>query len=353
VAEKINLSSTPAIFEWETLWGKREHSHEGRQPVISESDKEILRLGSSGVAVGEGVQSETNQPLTILAMPKPFRGHINIIQRNAITSWTKLQPRPEIILFGHEEGAAECARELGVMHIPDVARNRHGTPLLADIFLIAEQRASCDVLAYVNADIILPREFTIGVKEVRRRFANFLAVGRRKNVNIREPLDFDEGWEDRLKKLVHREGQLETHTGIDFFVFLRGMYKDVPPLAIGRVWFDQWCIKYALQSGLPVIDLTDFASMIHQNHDYSHVAGGRDRGTYGGVEADENLIYYGERPHTFTILSATHVMTRKGRIRRSFFRTETLAIRTMLWEIFVHRTHAIRRRLGLTRGARA
>jgi hypothetical protein len=321
--------------------------------VISESDKEILSSTSTGAAVRADSQSGTKPPLTILAMPKQFRGHINVIQRNAIISWTKLQPRPEIILFGHEEGAAECARELGVIHIPDVARNRHGTPLLADIFSIAEQRATCDVLAYVNADIILPHEFTVGVKEVRSRFANFLAVGRRTNLNIREPVDFDEGWENRLKELTRREGQLETHTGIDFFVFPRGMYKDVPPLAIGRVWFDQWCIKYALQNGLPVIDLTDFASMIHQNHDYSHVAGGRDRGTYGGVEADENLVYYGEHPHTYTILSATHVMTPKGRIRRSFFRTEAMAARTMLWEIFVHRTHAIRKRLGLSRGARA
>ena len=55
--------------------------------------------------------------ITILAMPKPFRGHVGTIQRNAIASWTKLQPRPEIILFGHEEGAAKCAQELGLIHI--------------------------------------------------------------------------------------------------------------------------------------------------------------------------------------------------------------------------------------------
>src|SRR5712671_6001310 len=112
----------------------------------------------------------TNPRLTILATPKPFHGHFNVIQRNAIISWTKLEPRPEIILFGHEQGAAECARELGLVHISEVARNRHGTPLLADIFSIAEQRATSDVLVYVNADIILPREFTLGVEKVRRRF---------------------------------------------------------------------------------------------------------------------------------------------------------------------------------------
>jgi hypothetical protein len=290
-------------------------------------------------------------PITILAMPKPFHGHIGTIQRNAITSWTKLQPRPEIILFGHEEGAAEFARESGLVHIPKVARNRHGTPLLADIFANAERRASCDVFAYVNADIILPREFTIGVEKVRGMFPKFLAVGRRTNLEVRDPLDFSEGWEEKLQERMHREGQLESHTGIDFFVFPRGTYEEVPPVAIGRVWFDQWCIKYARQKGLPVIDLTSFSPIVHQLHDYNHVAGGK-QWVYGGVEADENLVYYGERPHTYTILSATHVMTPDGRIRRAFLRQEAYAVRNLLWNVFVHKTRNVRKRLGLSGGVR-
>jgi hypothetical protein len=286
-------------------------------------------------------------PITILAMPKPFLGHIGVIQRNAIISWTKLRPRPEIILFGHEEGAAECARELGLVHIPEVARNRHGTPLLADIFANAERRASYDVLAYVNADIILPREFTVGVEKVRGMFAKFLAVGRRTNLEIRKALDFGGGWEEKLKERMRREGQLESPTGIDFFVFRRGTYEEVPPVAIGRVWFDQWCIKYARQKGLPVIDLTSFAPIVHQLHDYNHVAGGK-QWVYGGVEADENLVYYGERPHTYTILSATHLMTSDGRIRRVFLRKEAFAVQHFLWNIFVHKTRNVRKRLGLS-----
>jgi hypothetical protein len=292
-------------------------------------------------------------PITLLAMPKPFSGHIGIIQRNAITSWTKLQPRPEIILFGHEQGAAECARELGLIHIPEVARNERGTPLLADIFKQAEQRGSHDVLAYVNADIILPQEFIGGVEVVRHKFSSFLAVGRRTNLDVREPLDFSSGWQDKLEQRRLREGQLESHTGIDFFVFPRGTFENVPPLAIGRIWFDQWCIKYARKQGLPVVDLTSFAPSVHQLHDYNHVPGGKLGGAYGGPEADENLVYYDERPHTYTILSASHVMTAAGRVKRAFFRPQTLAVRTFLWEIFVHKTHAIRKRLGLCRGANA
>jgi hypothetical protein len=287
--------------------------------------------------------------ITILAVPKPFRGHIDTIQRNAITSWTKLQPRPEIILFGHEEGAAECARDLGLVHVPEVARNRHGTPLLADIFENAERRASHDLFAYVNADIILPAEFTAGVEKIQKTFAKFLAVGRRTNLEIGETLDFSEGWDEKLKERMRREGRLELHTGIDCFVFRRGLYEQVPPLAIGRVWFDQWCIKYAREKGIPVVDLTDFAPIVHQVHDYSHVAGGR-QWVYGGAEADENLVYYGERPHAYTILNSTHVITQGGVIRRVFFRREIYAVQTFLWEIFIHKTRAVRKLLGLTRG---
>jgi hypothetical protein len=289
--------------------------------------------------------------LTILAVPKPFIGHINIIQRNAIASWTKLRPRPEIILFGHEEGAAECARELGVIHIPDVARNRYGTPLLADVIATAERRVGDGLLAYVNADIILPAEFTTGVGRIQRTFSEFLAVGRRTNLEVREPLDFSEGWEEKLRERMRREGQLESHTAIDCFVFPRGTYDQVPALTIGRVWFDQWCIKYARKKGLPVVDLTNFAPMIHQTHDYSHVAGGR-QWVYSGIEADENLVHYGEHPHTYTILNATHLMTKEGQLRRVFLRKEIFAVRTFLWEIFVHRTQSFRKRLGMSRGAR-
>lgn len=292
-----------------------------------------------------------NKPITILAMPKPFDGHIGIIQRNAITSWTKLEPQPEIILFGTEDGAAECAAELRLVHVPEVTRNRYGTPLLSDLFAQAEARATHNVLAYVNADIILPSEFTLGIEETRQEFGNFLAVGRRTNLDVREPIHFSNGWEAELKQWAKREGALESHTGIDFFAFPRGTYRDVPPLAIGRVWFDQWCIKYARKKGLPVVDLTPFVQIVHQLHAYNHVAGGKDW-VYGGAEANENLSFYGEEPHAYTILSATHELMADGNIRRVLLREESATVRGVLWKVFVEKTVGLRKRLGLSRSAR-
>ena len=97
--------------------------------------------------------------LTLFAIPKHFRGHFAVIQRNAILSWTRLTPRPEILLFGNEEGTAEIAAELGLRHFPEVTRNEFGTPLLDDLFRQAEQHASTPLLGYVNSDIILTNDF--------------------------------------------------------------------------------------------------------------------------------------------------------------------------------------------------
>ena len=47
--------------------------------------------------------------LTLFSTPKPFRGHIAVIQTNAIRSWLELEPACEVILFGDEEGTAEVA----------------------------------------------------------------------------------------------------------------------------------------------------------------------------------------------------------------------------------------------------
>src|SRR6266478_8679291 len=97
--------------------------------------------------------------LTIFATPKPFEGHIKVIQRNAIQSWTLLHPDCEVILFGDEQVTAEVARELGIWHIPDVRRSKLGTKRLDCMFARAQEIARHDLLCYSNCDIILVQSF--------------------------------------------------------------------------------------------------------------------------------------------------------------------------------------------------
>src|SRR5690348_14888761 len=105
--------------------------------------------------------------LYILACPKPFTGSVAVIQRNAITSWVHLQPRPDITLFGDEPGTAAICEELGLHHVPDVLRNERGTPLLSDVLAKGQRRAGKNGrIGFINADIILMEDFSRAIERL-------------------------------------------------------------------------------------------------------------------------------------------------------------------------------------------
>ena len=286
--------------------------------------------------------------LTIFTIPKAFKGHIGVIQHNAIESWTKLELRPEIILLGNDEGTMEVAQEFGLRHLPSVATSDHGTLLLSDMFRQAESAASSSWMCYVNADIILLSDFLRATEMVQRRFPKSLLVSKRINLDIGERLHFNPQWEEGVKRRSKVSGKEEHYTGIDVFAFPKGLYQAIPDFAIGRLWFDHWLIKAVREQNLPVVDASLVAPVLHQNHDYGHVAGGRDQ-IWRGQESERNFHLYGGVEHAYTLLDVTHELTPGGAIRRVRFRKPLFKIRQFAWEILVRRTAVIRKVLGLRR----
>lgn len=252
--------------------------------------------------------------LSLFAVPKPFRGHIGVIQTNAIRSWLKLRPACEIILFGDEEGTAEIANELGVRHVAEVECNEYGTPLINSVFQGAQEIANHPLMCYVNADIILISDLMTAVQRVR--FRRFLMVGQRWDVELEGAYDFEQDdWQEQLRGYVARSGTLHPPAGSDYFVFPRGTVEALPPFAVGRPAWDNWLIYWARASGVPVVDATRVATIIHQNHDYSHVPRGskrKDWQDWEGPEANYNRDLMGGRDHVFTLADANWVLTSNG-----------------------------------------
>ena len=247
--------------------------------------------------------------LTLSSLPKPFRGHIGTIQRNAISSWVRLHPTCEVLLFGDEEGTAEVAKAFGARHIPEVARNDRGTPLLSDVFEMTQRLATNDLLCYVNCDIILGRAFRRAVDQVRQWRRRFLMVGECWNQEMQGSLSFQQpDWDEALERVALQRGKSRGPTAIDYFVFPRGLYGAVPPFAMGRAYFDNWLIWKARALGAPVVDATPSVVAVHQHHDYAHVAGGRFY-VLEGAEAKRNLDLAGGLRHRYMIHDATHVLT--------------------------------------------
>jgi hypothetical protein len=240
--------------------------------------------------------------ITIFSGPKPFVGHIGVIQDNAIASWRGLGNDVEVILLGDEPGLHEAAQRHGVRHLPHVPRTESGTPRLDAMFAMARESATHGPLCYVNADVILMSDLLTCAAKVAQRFTSFLMVGQRWDLDVREPLSFDAGWEGPMRGEVAQRGRRHPPGGSDYFVFPRTCYQTMPAFALGRAGWDNWMIYHARLQRWPVVDASESVTVIHQDHDYAHLPGGQPH--YRLPESDRNLELAGGRPAVFTLLDA-------------------------------------------------
>ncbi len=254
-----------------------------------------------------------------------------------------MHPKPEILLFGDDEGTAGVAEELGVVHVPEVARNEYGTPLISDVFEKAQRLATHNLLCYVNADIILMSDFARMIERVSSWSEQFLIAGRRWGAEITEPWDFYRpDWEEGLRQYVKQTGTLNAW-GIDYFLFPRGLYSEIPPLAIGRGFFDGVLIRTALAVNAPVIDATSIVMAVHQNH-----GSGKPEDAHAHpMEIWRNYVLAGGCRHWF-LFEATHKLTVHG-LKRARGQKFLFLCKSLARELFVYRTGFIRHRLGLRR----
>jgi len=302
--------------------------------------------------------------LTFFTTAKPFLGHNRVIQRNALKSWTLLRPDVEVILFGDDAGAADAALALGIRHEPKVGRNELGSKRLDYMFARAQAIARHELLCYLNCDIILMQDFCRALALVKTAHRQFLMVGRRWDIEVNEPYDFEKNdWETRLRdKVLHRAKQ-RTADWIDYFAFTRGLYgTDMPPLVIGRVFWDNWLLWKARNSNRPVVDASEGIIAVHQNHDYGYHPQGKP-GVFHDEESGLNYKLAGGWRHLQTIADADEVLRKDSlnsnplrywaaakRYVRQAFRVLFYDILEPVWFLLLEITRPARRMLGLSAG---
>lgn len=291
--------------------------------------------------------------ITLFSTPKPFNGHISVIQRNALCSWQRVHPDAEIILFGDDAGAAEVCRELGIRHVPQVHKNRHGTKYLAGIYDQAQELARHEILCHVNCDILLLDDFCAALLPVARRFDAFLMAGRRWDVDIRELLDFNRSdWLAQVRDLALRTNRQRPAQWIDYFTFRKGLFRGrIPEFVIGRPGWDNWLLWYALSSGTPLVDASAVIFAVHQNHDYGYHPDG-ETGVWEGEEALENYKLLQGNRRFRTLENATHMLKADG-LHRNYRGGLAVAKRRLadhlspLWFRLLNLSRPVRHRFGL------
>ncbi len=268
--------------------------------------------------------------LTVFSTPKPFIGHSNIVQRNALKSWTLLHPDAEVILFGDEEGAAEACRDLGIRHEPQVRRNEHGTKYLNYLFDRARDMSRHEYFCYANCDIMLTGDFLEGLELVSRAHSSFLMVGRRWDTDITEPWDFSQpDWAWQLRSLALLK-------------------------VIGRNGWDPWLTWHARKSKARLIDASRMVVAVHQNHDYAYLRQGAAF-LHSDAEASYNWSLGVDAAwHYYTVDAATDKLLR-GHLRANRLawlgpiKSRVIHSFSWIWGSFLKATRRIRHRLGLRR----
>ena len=252
--------------------------------------------------------------VTIFTAPKAFSDpHINIIQRNAILSWKALGTQAEVLLIGDEDGMKKVAADLNVRQLPDVKRNDKGTPLVSSIFSLAREAAAHEIMIYLNADILLLPEVLNVIDTIQDLEKDFLLVGRRWDLDLTKEIDFSDDWLANIDRQLNKVGRLRSVAAMDYFIFPRNLFQDIPNFAIGRAGWDNWMIYHAVQQPWPVIDITSSNRIVHQNHDYRHLPNGVVH--YDLEESYQNVSLAGGIRASYDLLDVPYVF-REGRISR-------------------------------------
>lgn len=260
--------------------------------------------------------------LAIFTAPKPFTNpHIRVIQRNAIRSWQAIGEEVEVWLVGDEEGVAATASEFGVGYIPDVERTSFGTPRIDSIFNTVREKSSAPNMCYVNADILLFQDLLCTLDLAHGSYQRFLLIGQRWDAPITSELDIQPGWEDAFIPTTLQSAILHTAVGSDYFVFPLEEFTEIPAFAVGRAGWDNWMIFQARLQKMAVINATGGITAIHQNHDFSHLPGGKIHRYQ--PESLENLTLAGGRERMFTLYDTNKVI-RNGRIVKPSFSRDHL-----------------------------
>lgn len=254
--------------------------------------------------------------LTIFTIPKPFKGHIDIIQRNAIESWLRLEPRCEIILCGDDDGVAEIAAEYNLLHIPALEKTEFGTPLVSSAFEKATELASNRLIMYSNADIIYLNDLLTNLQLAD--FPQFMMVSQRWDIDIKTRLEITPEYEANLHRLIKADAKLHPPLGSDWFAYPKDTPINMPPFAVGRPAWDNWLLGRMIQQDIPLINVSPhLVTVVHQNHDYAHVPQGDFSKTWDSPESRQNFALIDEGAVLPTLVDSSYVLNQRGIVKVS------------------------------------
>jgi len=180
------------------------------------------------------------------------------VQTDALLSWQKLDPKPEIIIIGNDPGTAQACRQNGFIHIPEVECSETGTPVCIDFIRQAEKRASNDIMLLCSGDIFITQDTIEAAKAISKQMDEFCVVPRKKFVDIENGVP--------VRDVICGTGTpWATWQGGDYYLHSKGIFEGMPNFLVGRHYVERWMYRWLCNKNA-LIDGTLAITCLHQKH---------------------------------------------------------------------------------------
>jgi hypothetical protein len=211
-----------------------------------------------------------------------------------------LNPRPDIILFGADEGVDRVAKQYDVRHSPKIDKNELGDLSMRSIFREIDKHSSTDWICYIDTDAILLDDFVPNFNYLVSQFPEFVSCAGRWDANIPEIIDFTkEDWQQKVLDAVYKLGR----RGSDYCIYPRSFYRDMPDYSIGKGHWDGWRMGLPLTRGVPLVNIERSCKVVHQKHGHrfsGHPGSARNkRLSKGRIAWINDATHYVERKDVF------------------------------------------------------
>ncbi|CAH1788225.1 unnamed protein product, partial [Owenia fusiformis] len=226
------------------------------------------------------------------------------VQNNTLLNWNfiKSKLKTNIVVYSNSTVHAENCKtfDCDILPVfPKMTISRR--PMLREMLIDLEKHYESEFYGYCNGDILfnsieLEDTFQAILDFAEKNYiSGYLILGSRYQVNFlqvsRNKWEFKKlktGDEDEIMKLSN-SSILDKHRGAYDFFFARKSgfpWSEVPPFVVSQPGFDSWLMVYANKMQIPVIDVTDTLTAIHQ---------------VGAVKQQETELYLNTHSHNHAV----------------------------------------------------
>tara|TARA_R110000744_G_scaffold85265_2_gene166652 strand:- start:7376 stop:8209 length:834 start_codon:yes stop_codon:yes gene_type:complete len=221
--------------------------------------------------------------ITFFTTCKPFNESNVVRQTNTLNNLANINTDKDVVLFSEESEiqAKEICDNNSIDFITEFRKSQNtNIPYVDDLFSRVQDLYNSDFYCYINCDMILLDDFveslTLIHSEVkpRQEGKSIFVCGRRLDTEdfTDTYIDFsNKSSSDILEMCPNRS--LHSEYGIDYFVFEKGMFLDMPNFLIARTVFDNSIVGHScVNPDIFEIDITHSTNVIHQDHEYGEMS---------------------------------------------------------------------------------